>query len=89
MKNGPRLLKRFRMKARLSHRQAAEQLGVSHVALIAWEAGKNNPADAMRLAIARWTSGAVPADSWPLTKVAARRAARVRPCTPAPIGRTG
>ena len=81
-KNGPRLLKRFRKKAGLSHRQAAAQLGVTHSALIAWEGGKNNPAPAMRTAIATWTSGAVPADSWPPNGPMAQRASRVRPCTP-------
>jgi len=80
--NAPRLLKRFREGAGLSHRQAAKQLGVSHAALIAWEGGKNNPAPEMRQAIARWTSDEVPADRWPPNGQRARRAAKVRPCTP-------
>ena len=63
----------------ISLRTAAETLGVSHVAVIEWVRGTSRPRPDRRHAIAKWTSDAIPAESWLLDGEAAEPVLRVRP----------
>jgi len=66
-------------------REAAAQLGVTHVAVREWEAG-SSPAPAYRAAIERWSSGGLPASMWPLTAAEARVVEKLSAVVPATSG---
>lgn len=61
---GAVLLGRFLDSHKLTLRTAAGHLGVSDVAVLSWRSGKLRPGPEWRLALARWTRGAVPAEAW-------------------------
>jgi len=64
-----------------SIRGAALAIGISHPVLIRWLDGHGAPNEASRLAIERWTDGAIASSSWATPKERARldRAMRVLP----------
>ena len=78
-------LRRFREQLGLSMRAAAEQMGVTHVAMRNWENGIGEPPSApYRERIERWSSGAIAAVGWGMTIRERREAAAlasVRPAT--------
>lgn len=70
----------------LSLREAAEQIGVSKTSLIHWLRGEQRPDDArggMRDAVAKWTDGEVPFESWDRPGEEIRPVDRVQPFVPA------
>ena len=66
-KGGGALLRRYRLSRGLSLRDAALRLRVSHVTVWEWEAGSRIPSHRLKPRIERWSRGAVPAFSWPLS----------------------
>jgi transcriptional regulator with XRE-family HTH domain len=65
-------LRSFRKRNSISLRGGAKAVGVSHVTLKAWEEGRLTPSPPFRAAIETWTSGDVPANSWPIPSHEAR-----------------
>lgn len=55
--------------------EAARQLGVSHPALYGWFDGSRNPEAIQRLAIERWTDGAIESSEWETKEERDRRRA--------------
>lgn len=60
-------LSEYRRAKGLSAREAASQMGVSHVAVLAWESGQS-PAQPYRELIERWSGGELPRTMWPPNK---------------------
>lgn len=53
---------------RIKRADAARALGVSHVTIFSWLAKRTRPRIEHRQAIALWTNGAVPVESWATQK---------------------
>ncbi len=64
MQDGKCLLAEFLKRNGISQRAAAAALGVSAPNMHDWLAGAKRPRAENRVAIDRWTAGAVPAASW-------------------------
>lgn len=75
-------LAEFIKKNGITLRAAAESLGTSKTSLILWLRGEQRPRPPYRQAIAIWTGGKVPADSWETEEERAVVTA-VRPYRPA------
>lgn len=73
---GSKALRSLRVKLGLSLRDAAAQIGVSHVVWHQWENGRT-PRELFRAELERWSGGAVPASLWRLGKLETRLRARV------------
>lgn len=64
----PELLRAFLEKHEIGPSAAGRDLRVSHVTVIAWRAGLKLPTPTHKRDIEAWSEGAIPADSWPLSK---------------------
>jgi hypothetical protein len=64
MNVGPELLREFLEKNQAPQVLAARVLGVSAPCVHDWLARKRTPSAPFRVAMERWTAGAVPAVSW-------------------------
>jgi transcriptional regulator with XRE-family HTH domain len=84
MYDGQRLLREFIDQRKLPLRAVAEALHVTHPAVLQWLDGTARPSAPFREAIAKWTSGEVPTESW-LEPKEATRIDDVKPCTVAPV----
>jgi len=61
-------LQQIRERRGLSRAVAARQLGCSPMTLMNWETGTTCPVAPFRVVIQLWSDGAIPMESWPLTK---------------------
>lgn len=55
-------------KARGGARKAAEELHVTHAAVLSWEKGRSVPSQPYREAIERWSGGTILASGWKLNR---------------------
>lgn len=68
-------LREIRTQRRLSARQAARQIGVSHSVYLDWESGANSPSLSYRDSVRDWSGGKIASRSWPPTRQERRVAA--------------
>lgn len=64
--SGRVLLRSFLDENKLTYTACARALGLSHVAVRAWVLALAVPSPEHRQALEVWTSGKVPASSWPM-----------------------
>lgn len=74
-------LEKFVEDNRISLRDAAAALGVTHQALLSWFSGVSKPKNELRKVIAVWTKEAVPESAW-MTQVERDALDKIKPFEP-------